>query len=365
METSVPNLIARQMGIDFKQPYFDASDYNGFGRVAPTNMNLTGGPVQKYNIVRNNLGVLEKDSQGRVNLRPYNGDRIDNFAGYDFYGYDHSIERKDYNNPIIDRIIGNEEGITTLRERILKENFDFIIEGSGFFELRYGFNSTIGNFPNGFEGYLDKKSGPMGSYMIRSYDNRLSFLLAIKNRGNIKGLLINHPSISNLPLYNVIKPSDVEQQFKLYGSEHLLPNSKIAMVIPTSRMDSLVGKNVHVNLKPWIADGKKMKELEDYLNLQIISNNDAAKVRILENTSLAKQLNFALLDLDDLYRRITSNSYISHDGLKVESKIFFEADGYSPTDLGNAIIANEAILVINKQYNLKIPLISTRDLLDK
>jgi len=34
--TSYPNLVARQMQIDFKQAYFDDNSFNGFGRKVPT-----------------------------------------------------------------------------------------------------------------------------------------------------------------------------------------------------------------------------------------------------------------------------------------------------------------------------------------
>lgn len=366
METSVPNLIARQMGIDFKQPYFDLNDYNGIGRVATTKTNLTGGPVQKYNVVRNNLGIQDKDAQGRVNLKAFAGERIDNFAGSEFYGYDYTAgEYQNYYNPIIDRIIENNKSIT-LRERILKEKFDFIIEGTGYFDIRSGISHNMGNFTNGFDSYLDKKpSGIVGVPQVPVYNDRLSFLLALKNRGNIKGLLINPPDRLNLPIYKIISPIDVELQFRLFASEHLLPTNKIGLVIPTSKMDSLMGKNVNVNLKPWISDGKKMKDFDDHISQEAIAWSNLSQKVFLENSNLAKQLNFALLDLDALYKRILSNSYTSHDGIKIDVKNFFEVDGYSPTDLGNLIIANEAIIAINKQYNLKISLISTREFLNK
>jgi hypothetical protein len=57
MLTSYPNLIARQMGIKFEQPLFDADSYNGYGRKVRTSFNPTGGPVPKFKEVSNNSGV--------------------------------------------------------------------------------------------------------------------------------------------------------------------------------------------------------------------------------------------------------------------------------------------------------------------
>ena len=75
--TSYPNLIARQMGISFEQPLFDAADYNGYGRKTRTSFNPTGGPVPKFKEVSNNSGVdnIEKLSSSfgsidKVNLKP-------------------------------------------------------------------------------------------------------------------------------------------------------------------------------------------------------------------------------------------------------------------------------------------------------
>ncbi|MDZ7935848.1 MAG: hypothetical protein U5M51_12975 [Emticicia sp.] len=63
--TSYPNLIARQMKLKkFEQPLFDATDYNGFGRKVRTSFNPTGGPVPKFNEVKNNSGVESVDEKG-------------------------------------------------------------------------------------------------------------------------------------------------------------------------------------------------------------------------------------------------------------------------------------------------------------
>lgn len=63
-----------------------------------------------------------------------------------------------------------------------------------------------------------------------------------------------------------------------------------------------------------------------------------------------------------------AGSYITHDGVKIDPSYpngnFFSSDAVYPTPLGNAVIANEAILVLNKFYGLSIPLIPTKEYLD-
>ena len=77
--TSYPNLIARQMKLQkFEQPLFDATDYNGFGRKVRTGFNPTGGPVPKFNEVKNNSGVASVGYDG-IKLKKSKGD-FENFA---------------------------------------------------------------------------------------------------------------------------------------------------------------------------------------------------------------------------------------------------------------------------------------------
>ncbi|MDZ7934485.1 MAG: hypothetical protein U5M51_05875 [Emticicia sp.] len=64
----------------FEQPLFDATEYNGFGRKVRTSFNPTGGPVPKFNEVKNNSGVESVDEKG-VKLKAYKvKESIDNFA---------------------------------------------------------------------------------------------------------------------------------------------------------------------------------------------------------------------------------------------------------------------------------------------
>jgi hypothetical protein len=86
MLTSYPNLIARQMGIKFEQPLFDADSYNGYGRKVRTSFNPTGGPVPKFKEVSNNSGVEGFISLGnekgndRIRLKPTKNVNIDNWS---------------------------------------------------------------------------------------------------------------------------------------------------------------------------------------------------------------------------------------------------------------------------------------------
>lgn len=82
-----------------------------------------------------------------------------------------------------------------------------------------------------------------------------------------------------------------------------------------------------------------------------------------EAFSLSRQLNWAVVDITTIYKDIINDKYVSPDGSRINSKQFFAEDGYSPSLLGQVVLANETIKAINKHYGTNIPLINTRDFL--
>ena len=76
----------------------------------------------------------------------------------------------------------------------------------------------------------------------------------------------------------------------------------------------------------------------------------------------AKGKNIPLVDLPSVYERILNGQYVSEDGFKIDPSFpkgnFFSQDGIYPSAIGQAVIANEVIKVMNKAYQTKIPLIN-------
>ncbi|MCE7067152.1 hypothetical protein [Dyadobacter sp. CY326] len=67
------------------------------------------------------------------------------------------------------------------------------------------------------------------------------------------------------------------------------------------------------------------------------------------------------MDLEALYAKISEGSYVTEDGMKISGKPggnFFSSDGIYPSAIGNAVIANETIKVINAKFHSQIPLIN-------
>jgi hypothetical protein len=353
LNTSFPNLIALQMGIDFYQPYFDNSDYNGFGTSVKTKENPTGGPLPKFKTATNNLAIESIDAKGKIKLKPFKGGRIDNFSlntfsGFEFPEYFGGIRHND-SEPIYKRLFNNER----YDKRVLKEKFDFILDCSNLGYTGYlGIHSGNKYFDGNMTTYRDERGG---GGMFPNYSEHANFLVEIKKRKGLKGVIYNYPAPAYLPaLADFFKVEDVKKQLAIYQKTGLL-ESDIKYLYPYQALDSLMGKNVNMNIKPFISNNKQIfgstlpPERDERMNKQ--------------TKMLAEYMNFAFVDIEDIFIRAYEERLFSVDNLKISKAMFFAEDGMSPTVLGNVIIANETIKVINSYYGIAIPYLNTRDFL--
>lgn len=80
-------------------------------------------------------------------------------------------------------------------------------------------------------------------------------------------------------------------------------------------------------------------------------------------TSEAQRYNIPVFDLKALYKKILAGEYVTDDGVQIDPSFpagnFFSADGLTPSALGQAVVANEEIKVINEAYRTRIPLVQT------
>ncbi len=353
LSTSFPNLIAMQMGIDFYQPYFDNADYNGFGTSLKTNENLTGGPLPKFKTATNNLAIESIDAKGKIKLKPFKGGRIDNFSMSNFQGFEYpeyfgGIKRDD-SEPVYKRLFNDDR----YDKRVLKEKFDFILDCSNLSGTFIGGISTTNKYFDGnMTTYRDERGG---GGMYPNYSEHANFLLEIKKRKGLKGVIYNFPASGYLPaVADFFKVEDVKKQLAIYQKTGLL-ESNIKYLYPYQALDSLMGKNVNMNIKPYISNNKQI-----FGSTQPQQRNERMNK---QTRMLAEYMNFAFMDIEDIFIRAYEERLFSVDNVKISRAMFFAEDGMSPTVLGNVIIANETIKVINSYYGLTIPYINTRDFL--
>jgi hypothetical protein len=361
IETSYPNLIARQLGLkDFISPRFDNRDYNGFGRLALSAKNYTGGPVLKFNISTNNSGIKEA-SENRIVLNSFRDPKsISNWSipfstrWEAIWNYSHSLmeyqafsERIDYKN-----------SSTKLGDIVIMEN--------GFSDMiSYLTGARDPNNTDFINGY------GWGAAAIQEEAIAISYNTKGKDVSNRRFMfcVFNVPDVLDLALLNYIKSPDVEKSL-LFGKEIVFKDYKPEELVwyPNPALDSLMGKNVNMVLKNDI-----LKEFETgrkgigrypssfFKNSQyyrsIANYNDLIQ-------QLGKEYSFPIIDMKSMYSRIRKGEYVTHDGIKVEFKYphgnFYSLDGIHPTAFGQAVIANEVIATLNTYYKIDIPLVPTR-----
>jgi hypothetical protein len=377
--TSYPNLLSIQLGINnFKQPYFDANEYNGYGRRVPTKINYTGGPIQKFKEANNNLAVRNSD---KFEMKPFTGS-LDNFAIpmlYSLSYYDGRLTNANTSNnsakASFKRVVSDGNYHTKIFDK--NNNFDFVTIDFGlneYYEEYFGlypgderngykYNSTekiINQLPGEYE--------PQSTFTptTRFVSSQLAIARKLEEFGVKKAVILNMPD----PTFTSLNSSLPIEKFnaELYGSKILyiqnsvfrLENEKFFK--SNSTIDSLLGKNVNINLKKglsferpltmWPFGGSKFKggyafELNDELKF------------------IAKRFGWALVDIEKLYIDIFESKYVSWDGVKVSKELFYSTDGLFPSALGNAVIANEIIKTTNSFYKTDIQQISIKEYLPK
>lgn len=218
--TSYPNLIARQMKLaKFEQPLFDKQNYNGYGRMASTGSNPTGGPVPKFNAVTNNNGIGFIDEK-TISSNKYIG-KIDNYAvpdaSIDILSPYNPTKDIDFlselkiNKELVKRIVPDEKDI--FAEIILNQKFDFFTYEMGWADIwdyvkskvgPLGRSSTLPNINAIFE-KIDK-----GNYQYANIDNQTKFIKALEEKKVKYGCFLNMPNILDFPYFRFVNPSLID-----------------------------------------------------------------------------------------------------------------------------------------------------------
>lgn len=368
--TSYPNLVARQMQIEFKQPYFDDNSFNGFGRKNPTSNNPTGGPVQKFNVVKNNLGV-ESATVGNIVLKKFKGASLDNYAipyldrqvfgGLPVDDYLYRGGKTGIDIPLrreaLYRII-DEKGSYT--QKVLEAKSDLMLiefRQTEVLNNLLGGSSNIGQFLKESKVFEAKPYYKTIFGTDLDLTGELDFLRKLEDNDVKNVILLNVPDYLALPYFNNI----TNEMIKKAGLENkLMPNGEYRLM-PNSRVDSLLSIKIEPSLKLLDANHPLTRRDMFYVS----GYQDLISKLNQEVTMFNKRFGFPIVDIKTLYDKIINNTYTSDDGLKVTSKEFFSTDGIYPSALGQACIANETIKVINNTYKTSIPLIKIREFLSK
>lgn len=375
--TSYTNLIARQMKLKkFEQPLFDATQYNGIGRKVKTGFNPTGGPIQKFNVIQNNLtGDYLPDEQydyKKIKLPDYKGDP-DNLAvpfnSRSFItvdGVDNSFKKR-----IVTAKNNFGKDISVL-SHLKTRKFDFFILETGIDDLikfahNEGGDIWATNVPIGAKDYTFQD--------ILSYEEdiriqpELRLIKEVLAPLSAKGVMFNIPDVLDFPYFlskNYVLDYDPvvkEALLSRYGSD------RFYCFKPSSKIDSLLSRKVHPALKP-VINGTRLLATTDFISNNVYDSdlNDLQLGTKRMNDQLInfnKKYGYGIVDIRSLYKKIASREgFNTDDGILINIANFFSNDGINPTILGQVVIANEVIKTINLTYKVDIPLISVREYLN-
>ena len=360
--TAFPNLIARQIKIEFKQPLFGEKEFNGYGYKA---FSRTTNGVPKYNVVKNDIALLK--SSPIIELNPYQGE-IDNWAipFTALYGLRFNRELAQYNsldNAYKTRILLNtksKQGENNIEYNILNQRFDFFI-------MESGLDSYIISFlANG----LATVGSTNGNLSEPPYIKIMEYARKI----GAKGAIANIPDITDFPFVNFVLPKDIRKvnQSEIYVKSNSYSSSKQietvadgCIFVPNALADSLMNLKIPVSEKRGLSPSKPLDREDVYMldrlkiTLASLSENNQTNIPYW-----AKANNYPIVDLYTLFKNVAKGT-ISEDGTRVNKANFFSSDGIFPSAFGQAIIANEYIKTINSYYKTNIPLIKTAYYLDK
>ena len=354
--TAFPNLVARQMGVNFDQPLFDANEGNGSGY----NTLVDTEPIASFKMVKNNLGYEDNKAE---KLKPFMGKNMDHYAfpgmNYDL-GYQGSNEKM--NQKFSDRIFNNSQKQSDFNASLIKK------QTSDFFIIEAGYDDIVAGIMTGGGGGVPNQNAFTMTQVSETFQT-----FAINKA---KGIVLNVPDVLDFPYFNQTTPEKIRNlsgvviRVKDSGSAKVDVagfrdfNLTTDKLIPTPTVQKLMRGEI-----------KGLALLSDYDVLSKVSYNDEWNKMMpgpyndIQISRKAKASNLPVVDIYGLYKKIIAGTYTTDDGIKVNPDWvkgnFFSADGIYPTAFGQAVIANEVIKTMNQFYKLNIPLIDTRFFLKK
>ncbi len=359
-QTSFPALLAQQMGItDFKQPLLEG---NGTGNKSVS--------VDKNGVLKFTETKDFDDTKKDATLPKVIGE-VDNMA----VPY----------QKVIDIFEGNENNVSPLFDnrsfRHLERNLaSNDTKKVSYLELLPKKTTNIDFFTfelgwHDFAQYIS--SGGYGtyiSYMVERESRGELVLLEFFASKQAKGIIANVPNMLKFPVFkqynlqNIQKFNGIEPIYIEHWSKtHVREATVNDIFLPQSAVESLLNPTAPLASKVGLS-------VENPLNDEAILDTDEQRFASPNGYNLllskyAEKYKLPVVDLYALYEKVLTGSFVTNDGVKIDpsypSGNFFSTDGITPTALGQAIITNEFIKVINATYGAKIPLLATKSFIGK
>ena len=349
--TAFPNLIARQMNIPFYQPLFDANEGNGSGYKTLVGFE----PIATFRMVTNNLGYVDNKAE---KLKKFNGSNLDSYA---FPEITKEMEYTSLNQKYIDRSISDisKGNYKSPLDLVKQQSADFAIFELGMDNLITGTLNALGGGINDF--YQGLIRLPSEQSLLKDMSNR-----------KIKGVILNVPYVLDFPYFNQFTTEKVKKlgiqltvQESRGSDRYRSFDYSTDRLVPTKNVEELFKGNVRAEVK--LEDSDVISGT--YNGKTEVQDLDPTNYNSFELQKKAKEINWPIVDMYSIYKKILAGTYSTDDGVKVnpdwQKGNFFSADGIYPSAFGQAVIANEVIKTMNQFYKLNIPLVETKFFLKK
>ncbi len=366
--TAYPNLVARQMGVSFRQPLFSASEANGSGYKVLID---GGGPVYQYEVVANNL-AFDPKSQNKTFTKSI-GD-YDNLA-MPYFNVRYPWKTMEYYDRPVSKIDEESTDFVRYFKRIMPDE-DY--NASGLTYQGYLKRQAVPDFiiyDLGMDGHL--KGAMIGGYVSqlpmimegeRGKKVEFLYMREVAAKGG-KGVIVTIPDVIDFPyfhMYNLSKIKSLSSTVKVDVEKNngkIRPANNQDIFLPSPAVIELFKQKKDIVLKETevLAIDDELDETQKFRSVNWY-NDYYVKYAAKEN-------NFAVLDLYELYKRIHRGEYTTDDGIRADASFpngnFYSSDGIHPSAFGQAIIANECIKAINKHYKTEIKVLPTAGFLKK
>ena len=336
--TAFPNLVARQMGVTLNQPLFDANEGNGSGYKT-----LVGTePIATFKMVTNNLGYVDSKAE---RLKKFTGTNLDSYA---FPEIRKQMEYTSLDQKYVDRLISDasKSNYKSPLDLIKQQSADFVIFELGSDDLVRGALVALGGGINDF--YQGLISLPSEQSLLKDMSNK-----------KIKGIILNVPYVLDFPYFNQF-PSEkikklgiqLEVQESRGSDRYRLFDYSTDRLVPTKNVEELFRGKVKVGIQ--LKDSDVISRAYD--GKTELQDLDPTSYNTFELQKRAKEINWPVVDVYNIYKKILAGSYTTDDGVKVNPDWvkgnFFSSDGIYPTAFGQAVITNEVIKTMNQHYIL-------------
>lgn len=375
MNTSYPNLIARQMKLaEFKLPLFSDNEFNGVGVKTATDYNPTGGPINKFVVAKNNLGI-RTFNENELILNTYKGD-IDllGIPNLTRYGLEISDEEPTelragakFFRPFLRRL----ERYSSLPNLQYAKNLNKLLNTNkaDFYTIELGLHDLLNAISE--KEYIYTASILGSGFPEISPDKSIirKLLLTIKdakivNSGS-KLCVATVPSPFDLLYFNKITLEELKtatESQNIWASSNFLVSANDA-ILPTTAIDSLMSSRIEPKNKKGLLQNYSLSTTKSIFVKEGIDRFEDYYLRLYNENiyNLSREYKFAVVDLFTLYKKIRLGTFITDDGIKVTLQNFYSLDSFNPTPFGQAVVANEFIKSINSFYKIKIELIKTAE----